>query len=300
MLSKIVNILKFIKKHPLTREKKINTIIKFLRWQVGARLVGRKVIVPWVEESRFIAEIGETGLTGNLYAGFLEYKDMLFLLHALQSDEIFIDVGANIGAYTILASKVIGVESISFEPLPDTVRKLQDQIQINRIDHLVKVINKGVGDKLGELFFTNNNDTVNKVSLKSDFENTTKVNVTTLDYALDYAKKYFFKIDVEGFEYNVIQGGSNILSSQNTSALIIELNDSGLEFGFSNEEIHEKIISFGFVPVNYDPASRSLTLLDSYHKNGENTIYIKDFESMVEKCKIAPKRCIHTANNIYL
>ena len=56
------------------------------------QLLGRKVIVPWVEDSKFIAGIGETGLTGNLYTGFMEYEDMLFLLHALDTDETFVDV----------------------------------------------------------------------------------------------------------------------------------------------------------------------------------------------------------------
>lgn len=298
MLKEIFSLTKFIVSHPLTKKKKFASIANFLRWQIGARLVRKKIIVPWVENSKFIAEIGEAGLTGNLYAGFMEYKDMCFLLHALQPDEIFVDVGANIGAYTILASKVVKSRSISFEPLPETIKRLRDQIQINEIHDLVTIKNKGVGDKNGELFFTNNNDTVNKVSLAGDVQNTTKVNVVTLDEELDKSGKYFIKIDVEGFEYNVIQGGNDILSSENTSALIIELNDSGREFGYSNEDIHVRLIDLGFKPVNYDPMSRSLLMLDSYQKNGENTIYVKDFDLMNARCKAAPKRCVHTANGI--
>ena len=67
-------------------------------------MLNRKIIVPWVGDSRFITGSGETGLTGNIYVGFHEYEEMLFLLHALQPTDTFVDVGANVGEYTILAS----------------------------------------------------------------------------------------------------------------------------------------------------------------------------------------------------
>lgn len=271
-----------------------------MRWQIAARLLGKKIIVPWVEDSKFIAGIGETGLTGNLYTGFMEYEDMLFLLHALDPGETFIDIGANIGAYTILASKVVGAKSISFEPLPETVERLKDQIQINRLSDWVSIRNQGVGSKTGALYFTNNYDTINKVCLAGDAQNTTRVEVITLDDELEDNKKYFFKIDVEGFEYNVIEGGKNILSSPNTSALIIELNGSSEEFGYSNEDIHNKLIGLKFQPVAYEPISRSLIKLNDFNKNGGNTIYVKNIELILERCRVAPKRCVHTAGDIFI
>ncbi len=272
----------------------------FFRWQLGSRILGKKIIVPWVAESKFICGFGETGLTGNLYTGFMEYEDMLFLLHALQPEETFVDVGANVGAYTILASKVVGANSISFEPLPSTADRLRDQIQINRIEDRVSFRNKGVGDIKGELFFTNNNDTVNKVSLIGETAHTTKIEVITLDGDLEKNRSYFFKIDVEGFEYNVIKGGCEILHSPKTIALIIELNGSGDAFGHSNEDIHKLLLSLNFSPVSYDPLRRSLEPLSSYNKNGGNTIYIKDINEIGKRVKYAPKRCVHTAAGIYI
>jgi Methyltransferase FkbM domain len=106
---------------------------------------------------------------------------------------------------------------------------------------------------------------------------------------------YFFKIDVEGFEFNVLNGGVSILSSPNTRALVIELNGSGEDFGHSDDEIHRKIASFGFEPFEYDPMARRLTKLSSFNRNGGNTIYIKDVEEMSRRCMEAPKRRVHTA-----
>ena len=295
MIVEFFAITKLIALHPLNANHKIQSLLNFMRWQVGIRILKRKVIVPWVGESKFITGIGETGLTGNIYVGLMEYEDMLFLLHALEPSETFVDVGANIGAYTILASKVVGANSIAFEPLPKTFNRLKDQIQINRIGPSVDLRNIGIGNAKGELFFTNNGDTINKVSLAGKVKNTTRVEVSTLDDELVAGLHYFLKIDVEGFEYNVIEGTSKILSTENISAIIIELNSSGVEFGHSNEEIHQKILSFNFIPISYNPISRRITKLGSYNKNRGNTIYIKDIYRVAERCKAAPKRIIHTA-----
>lgn len=300
MLQQLHSIIRFVFNHPLTKPNKLKALISLMRWQIAARLLQKKVIVPWVEDASFVAAIGESGLTGNLYTGFMEFEDMLFLLHTLSEDETFVDVGANVGAFTILASKVVKAKAICFEPLPETVNRLKTQIHVNNISDIVSVINKGVGDEKGELFFTNNNDSTNKVSLSGKAENTTKVEITTLDYELDSNEKYFLKIDVEGFEYNVIEGAKNILSSQNAIALIIEINGSGNDFGHSDQEIHNKIISLNFTPVAYEPLSRTLRVLDSYNTHGENTIYVKDVDLMRARCKVAPSRRVHTANNIYV
>ena len=297
-LSQIYATTKFIVQHPLNANHKFLALGNFFKWQIATRILKMKVIVPWVDGSMFISGLGETGLTGNLYAGFMEYEDMIFLLHALQPTETFVDIGANIGAYTILASKVVQSKSIAFEPLPNTAERLKDQIQINRIAANVDIRNIGLGNKEETLFFTNNNDTVNKVSLSGEVENTTKVNVSTLNKELSKQDQYFFKIDVEGYEYNVLDGASEILSTNSVSAIIIELNGNSDAFGHSSEDIHEKLLNFGFVAVAYEPKSRNLTKLESYNKSGGNTIYVKDVALISKRCKSAPKRVVHTACGI--
>lgn len=298
--SQLLATTKFIAQHPLSRHHKISTLINFVKWQIAIRILKKKVVVPWVDDSIFICGSGESGLTGNLYVGFMEYEDMMFLLHALQPTETFIDVGANVGAYTILASKVVHSKSIAFEPLLNTVERLKDQIQINRVADAVDIRNIGIGNKEGFLFFTNNNDTINKVSIAGEVENTTIVKVNTLDRELPKDRQYFFKIDVEGFEYHVIEGASSVLSRNIVSAIIIELNSSGVDFGYSNEDIHKKLLGFGFVAVSYDPKERKLSKLNGFNKKGGNTIYVRDVNLISERCKSAPKRIIHTAFGIKL
>jgi hypothetical protein len=48
-------------------------------------------------------------MSGNIYAGLHEFGDMAFVLHFLRAGDLFADVGANIGSYTVLASMTYSI-----------------------------------------------------------------------------------------------------------------------------------------------------------------------------------------------
>lgn len=287
-----------IYKHPLNAHRRISAVAGFYRWRVGTRMIGieRKVVVPWVDSSRFLLGRDEHGLGGNMYVGLMDFPDMGFLLHAMRPDDLFVDVGANVGAYSILASSVVGARCLAFEPVGETASRLLDQVRLNAIGHLVDIRHEAVGSTAGELHFTQSRDVTNKVALQAG-PDTTCVSVTTLDHAVKpNSGRLFIKMDVEGFEYDVIQGGLHTLSSNSVAALIVELNGSGEEFGHSNQHIHEELIKLGLLPVAYDPLSRRVTPLTSFNtKDGNNTIYVKDIGLIRALCQDAPARTIHTA-----
>jgi len=76
----LIDIIKFIVSHPFNQGAKILAISRFIKYQVATRLINAKFLVDWVDDSKFLVSAGETGLTGNLYCGFMEYEDMCFLL----------------------------------------------------------------------------------------------------------------------------------------------------------------------------------------------------------------------------
>lgn len=115
-------------------------------------------MLPFIEDSKLIVKNGMAGATGNLYAGLHDFEDMAFLLHLLRAEDLFGDIGANIGAYTILASGVVKAKSITVEPIPHTFNHLKHNIQINDLERLVTAYNKGVGALEGNLRFTKNFD----------------------------------------------------------------------------------------------------------------------------------------------
>ena len=124
MLVQVRQIARFLCNHPLTRDHRAAGFARLFRWQVESRL-RREVIVPWVGGVRLAARRGMTGATGNIYAGLHEFADMAFTLHFLRPDDLFLDVGANIGSYTLLASGVCKARTIAFEPDPETMALLR-------------------------------------------------------------------------------------------------------------------------------------------------------------------------------
>lgn len=195
----LLNLIKFITDHPLNREQKLSSIIRFAKWQVGSRLVPGAIVYDWVNGSKFLVRTGETGLTGNIYTGLHEFPDMGFLLHFLRADDLFVDIGANVGSYTILACSAVGARGVAFEPVPSTYERLVENMRLNHLDDKVKCINKGVGAQQGTIAFTSDSDTTNHALASGEqCNNKVTVEVTSLDTALGGADPLLIKIDVEG------------------------------------------------------------------------------------------------------
>jgi len=285
----IFKILSFFSRHPLTKEARFEAYKRFFGWQFLCRMTGKPVIVPFVDNTRLIMERGITSATGNYYAGLMEFNDMAFLLHFLKENDLFMDVGANVGVYTILASGVRKAQSIAFEPIPSTFRRLQDHIRINGLEDMAQYRNYALGSKEEKLYFTTNEDSTNHVVPQGSdaSKNGMEVRVCAMDSIMEGRCPLLMKIDVEGFETEVIRGASETLKNPELKAIIIELNGLGANYGFSDDEIHRELLDYGFKPQHYEPFQRTFTELDHY--GNHNTIYIRDLEWVKDRVAKAPR-----------
>jgi hypothetical protein len=116
MLKKLFRLIKFIWFHPLNQNNRLAAVWRMMSFQIASRIIKASIILPFVNDTQLITTHGMRGATGDWYCGLREYEDMSFLLHALQSGDLFVDVGANIGSYSILAGACEGVKVIAFEP----------------------------------------------------------------------------------------------------------------------------------------------------------------------------------------
>ena len=96
-MDSILATLRFIATHPLSSKKPLAAFWRYGRWQIESRLRS-EVEFDWIEGSKLVVRNGMTGATGNIYCGLHEFSDMAFLLHLLRPDDLFVDIGANIGA----------------------------------------------------------------------------------------------------------------------------------------------------------------------------------------------------------
>lgn len=278
--------LKFILSHPLNRDNKIAALNRFLKWQFNTRLNPYPIIFPFTTKARLIVQKGMTGATGNLYCGLHDFNDMFFLLHFLRKGDLFIDIGANIGSYTVLAAAHCGVETISIEPVPATYSHLVDNISINHITHIATPLNMALGSTEGLITFTSKYDTVNHVAIVAD-KDTIEVKVNSLDHIVGDRSPALLKIDVEGYETEVLAGAQQVLQNSSLKAIIIELNGSGGRYGYDENKIHELLISQGFSPFIYEPFLRELKKVESF--GSYNTIYLRDIDLIQDRIKSAER-----------
>ncbi|MEB2314371.1 MAG: FkbM family methyltransferase [Sorangiineae bacterium] len=286
----LARVLRSIATHPLNRGHELRAVARFAKWQLGTRLVPGAIIFDWVNGARFRVSRGETGLTGNVYMGLHEFPDMGFLLHFLRPEDLFVDVGANAGSYTLLAAAAIGARAVAFEPIPSTYGRLVDNLRLNHLEQRVTALNQGVGDLRGKLRFTADRDTVNHaLAAGEEHANTLEVEVTTLDEALAEESPALMKIDVEGFETPALAGAHALLARPSLRAIILELNGSGSRYGYDDADIVRTLASHGFETFSYEPFTRRLRSLDGKNCDSGNTLFIRDESFVNQRVKSAPR-----------
>ncbi len=254
-----------------------------MKWQITSRFL-REVEFDWIEGSKLIVRSGMTGATGNIYCGLHEFAEMAFMLHLLRPNDLFVDAGANIGSYTVLASSVCGAHSLAVEPDPDTVRALRRNIEVNNIRDRVTIIEAALGSTTGTAQFTIGNDTENRVidGVKTD---TRLVDVRTLDDCLQCANPVFIKIDVEGHEVEVIAGAGAVLRSPALMAIQMETVDG---------KVKPLLEELGFRQASYNPFNRRLDFNFDYgsERAAQNALFVRNVDYCQERLRTARSRNI--------
>lgn len=276
-LSKLKYIFKLAEGNEIVEKNKVLTIFRFIRWQMISRFSDWAFIVPFANKTRLLVRRNMHGASGSVYLGLIEYADMAFLMHYLREEDMFYDIGANVGTYSILASGVCGSKTMTLEPIPETYPSLCDNIELNDLGDRIVALNKGVGSTEGKLSFQTDLGCSNCV-VDGTGENVVTVDVITVDQLARMADlPSLIKIDVEGYEWEVLKGGNTCLEDPKLNVIIIELKGHADQYGSSDAEIDRELRSFGFVPCTYKPATRNLVQLDSYDGK-HNTIYVRDLE----------------------
>jgi FkbM family methyltransferase len=266
-LRTLVRVLAGLLRHPVGRRHPVRTLFRFVRWQIVTRVRPGPREVPFVGGTRLLVSRGMTGATGNVYLGLHEFAPMSLVLDALRPEDLFLDVGANVGSYTVLASGVVGCRTIAFEPVPATVEALEANVRLNDLGDRVRVVQAAVGDTSGTVLVTTTRDTTNRVLTEEEstdggasWDDRLEVPLVRLDDAvspaeLAAAERVILKIDVEGFEVPVLRGAEGLLASGKVLAVLVEINGSGAAFGHADADIVEVLRQNRLVEVGNSPVS---------------------------------------------
>ena len=206
-------------------------------WLVGHLPCGAWTRVSGVVDAewRFLQGIGKEDITAACITS---------LLHR---DSIFVDVGANVGYFTLLASS-LDAHVVSYEPTPSVFARLRENVDLNGYD--AQLVNAAVMDKPGTLSLHLSGDDPEANSLFGDEPNSVCVPAVALDEDLaarGIQHVDLLKIDAEGAEAFVLDGATRLLSSPDAPAIIVEVNAFTLKCaGFKPSDILSRLESHGY------------------------------------------------------
>jgi len=192
-----------------------------------------------------------TWFTGRYY----ELDTQLVLRTLVKPGDTVIDVGANIGMITLLASHLVGPEGrvLSFEPNPNPRGRLRHHIEINGIKN-VDIFDVALSDIEEEktLKVDGSHDGIGTLANRPDFTNVTQIHrlMTAIgDNTLPPALKgkVFIKIDVEGYEPRVLRGLARTIEKYRPT-ILTEIEPAHLESaGSSTAELFQIMEAYGYI-----------------------------------------------------
>lgn len=204
-------LLSYVATHPIGSRRRLRALSELAKWQIVSRVSAGKHRHDWIEDSVLMVQRGMVGATGNIYLGLHEFADMGFVLHFLRSQDVFYDIGANVGTYTVLAGKVRGATCHSFEPDPSTAAHLRDNLIANGIGSSTMVHETALGAENGLIGFTIGLDTVNRVAEAGEQQRIVPVRRLD-DVVAEHGAPALIKMDVEGHEDAVFAGARSTLA----------------------------------------------------------------------------------------
>lgn len=136
---------------------------------------------------------------------------------------------------------------------------------------------------------TADGDTVNHIVTDSmTGARTETVTMTTLDETLAWRTPLMLKIDVEGFETEVLNGALQTLNVPTLRCVLLELNGSGRRYGYDDDAIRRQLIARGFEECGYRPFERRLLERRADDASSANALFIRDRAFVEARLQDAP------------
>ncbi len=177
--------------------------------------------------------------------GLYDYNNMRLLQWLLRDGGTFFDIGANIGSYALVASEQERARVFAFEPHPVTARLLSDNIRLNRRGN-VTVCPVAVGQEDGVVRLTDRAGSSVNHSVTGDSSHTVEVPCRRAETVCREHGVFpqYVKVDVEGFEFEVLMGFGPFLS--HVKLLLIECNGLSAQRSVGDKAIHKWLTAAGF------------------------------------------------------
>lgn len=277
-MNQVISQIRWLLSHPASQGRAISVLARWVYWQVRQRLTTKPMLIEHLNNTRLMVYPHE-GLTGYWYVGLPDFEELTFLTKFLRPQDVFYDVGANAGAYSVFAAG-LGCRVVSFEPVPATFARLRENAELNDPGRFSLQM-RAVGASIGRVRMTVQHGPGNRVLRADESDAFVEVDVVTLDSVRpDSPEPTFIKADIEGFELEMLRGATEVLQSERLMGLMIET------FRPHNWQLpHLRAIESllkhnGFAPYRYDVASNRVLELLHPQEGSNNTLYFRNAEQV--------------------
>lgn len=283
-----------ILRHPNNRTRAIRALARSIWWQGYKRLAKRPITVRLFETMTLRCYPDSVSASNVMYFGdYYEFDEMLFVRRYLRPGDGFIDGGANIGTYSLLAAKVVGPSGRveAFEPDPIAALRLRENLALNELSN-VRVHEAALSDTPGRFRFAQGWDVSNRlVSVAETGVQTAEVETVRLDAYLEPKIAYkMAKFDLEGSELAALRGAQKHLVAANPAVWQLEAMESQLlKQGTSRKEVTSFLRECGYRFALYHARSGRLRFLEDLSPTLENffAIHSSAQEMVRERLKSA-------------
>lgn len=212
-----------------------------------------------------------TGIGRAMFSGGFEVYELDFVRNLLKLGDTFIDIGANGGSYTLIASMAVGEKGKVYacEPSRRELKLLKENISLNKIKN-VDIIESAISSSNGEIEFGIAKDCAMNSILKTGhpsqgdvvWETVKSITLDSLISLREIDNIALVKIDVEGAEKLVFEGARHLLSSQNPPVFLFEsFTLAAKSFDYSPTQLFEFLMGFGYNIYYFDPMNNGLLVL---------------------------------------
>ncbi len=242
--------------NPIVRKHRVRGVLRLWAWEVWRRTIRRPIEVVFENGVR-LQFPPATMLAGVVAAtGSHEPMEQTFLLHLVRPGDLAVDVGANIGIYS-LGLAGLGVKVWAFEPSSAIRPALTHNVQLNRAEDRVRVLPFALGSENGRALFTSNLEGTNHVVTGKVIGPTETVELRTLDdvvadpaMGLVGEDVFLLKVDAEGEDEAVLVGARALLE-RCQPVVIVETWGGG-------EGVRRLLEKQGYHVYRYEPCARQL------------------------------------------
>lgn len=265
-LLETVRLLSNIWRHPANRDSRVRSVARFVGWQIRKRVLKRQKEIEYHGTRLICYPDSHSTSTAIYFNGLPDYSEMRFMQDYLKLGDGFLDLGANMGLYSLLARSCVGSKGFvdAFEPMPSTAVRLSEQIAANGFGNVA--IHKLVACDRNEVVTFGLSDSDSLMHLQRDDEarneQAHQLQGTRLDNWVGERKFAMAKMDIEGSEPIALAGASRMLAEANPPVWLTEIAGYSKLYGVPTHEFIAKARADGFEPTVYDPENRKLIDVD--------------------------------------